>query len=151
MAASNGSEYFELEIEGTNEVLMKRPSIAESVEEDEEELRWAALERLPSMKRKNTALLRRTPSNSGGDETIDVRKLTRSKRELVVKNALATSEQDNYRLLSAIKERLDRYEQNLSLRFRFFFFLSKVSNSIKIKKISSASQQSISFEFDALY
>ena len=151
MAASNGSEYFELEIEGTNEVLMKRPSNAESVEEDEEELQWAALERLPSMKRKNTALLRRTPSNSGGDETIDVRKLTRSKRELVVKNALATSEQDNYRLLSAIKERLDRYEQNLSLRFRFFFFLSKVSNSIKIKKISSASQQSISFEFDALY
>ena len=150
MAASNGSEYFEFEIEGTNEVLMKRPSNAESVEEDEEELRWAALERLPSMKRKNTALLRRTPSNSGGDETIDVRKLTRSKRELVVKNALATSEQDNYRLLSAIKERLDRYEQNLSMRFRFFF-LSKVSNSIKIKKISSASQQSISFEFDALY
>ena len=130
---------------------MKRPSNAESVEEDEAELRWAALERLPSMKRKNTALLRRTPSNSGGDETIDVRKLTRSKRELVVKNALATSEQDNYRLLSAIKERLDRYEQNLSLRFRFFFFLSKVSNSIKIKKISSTSQQSISFEFDALY
>ncbi|XP_030969146.1 ABC transporter G family member 31-like isoform X2 [Quercus lobata] len=108
MAASNGSEYFELEIEGTNEVLMKRPSNAESVEEDEEELRWAALERLPSMKRKNTALLRRTPSNSGGDETIDVRKLTRSKRELVVKNALATNEQDNYQLLSAIKERLDR-------------------------------------------
>ncbi|KAK7843637.1 abc transporter g family member 31 [Quercus suber] len=108
MAASNGSEYFELEIEGTNEVLMKRPSNAESVEEDEEELRWAALERLPSMKRKNTALLRRTPSNSGGDETIDVRKLTRSKRELVVKNAFATNEQDNYRLLSAIKERLDR-------------------------------------------
>ena len=104
---------------------MKRPSNAESVEEDEEELRWAALERLPSMKRKNTALLRRTPSNSGGDETIDVRKLTRSKRELVVKNALATSEQDNYRLLSAIKERLDRYEQNLSLRFRFFFFKVK--------------------------
>ncbi|XP_050239621.1 ABC transporter G family member 31 isoform X2 [Quercus robur] len=108
MAASNGSEYFELEIEGTNEVLMKRPSNAESVEEDEEELRWAALERLPSMKRKNTALLKRTPSNSGGDETIDVRKLTRSKRELVVKNALATNEQDNYQLLSAIKERLDR-------------------------------------------
>ncbi|KAK9998376.1 hypothetical protein SO802_017979 [Lithocarpus litseifolius] len=108
MAASNGSEYFELEIEGTTEVLMKRPSNAESVAEDEEELRWAALERLPSMKQKNTALLRRTPSDSGGDETIDVRKLTRSKRELVVKNALATNEQDNYRLLSAIKERLDR-------------------------------------------
>ncbi|KAM3739457.1 hypothetical protein ACB098_08G025600 [Castanea mollissima] len=108
MAASNGSEYFELEIEGTTEVLMKRPSNAESVAEDEEELRWAAIERLPSMKRTNMALMRRTQSKSGGDETIDVRKLTRSKRELVVKNALATNEQDNYRLLSAMKERFDR-------------------------------------------
>jgi hypothetical protein len=40
---------------------------------------------------------------------IDVRRLDRHKRELVVKKALATNAQDNYKLLSAIKERLDRY------------------------------------------
>ncbi|KAH8520242.1 hypothetical protein H0E87_001633, partial [Populus deltoides] len=39
---------------------------------------------------------------------IDVRRLDRHKRELVVKKALATNAQDNYKLLSAIKERLDR-------------------------------------------
>lgn len=112
MAASNGSEFFELDIGEVNEVLV-RPSNAESVAEDEEELRWAALERLPSLQQKNFALLRRTPSDSGGEEnrtkTVDVRKLDRLNRQLVVKNAFATNEQDNYRLLSAIKERLDRY------------------------------------------
>ncbi len=111
MAASNGSEFFELDIGEANEVLV-RPSNAESVAEDEEELRWAALERLPSLKQKNFALLR-SPSDSGGEEnrtkTVDVRKLDRLNRQLVVKNAFATNEQDNYRLLSAIKERLDRY------------------------------------------
>ncbi|KAF7846417.1 hypothetical protein BT93_L4408 [Corymbia citriodora subsp. variegata] len=114
MAASNGSEFFEVEVESGREVL-SRPSNAESVEEDESELMWAAIERLPSQKRPNMALLSRTPSESGGSgggarqtETIDVRKLDRLRRELVVRKALATDDQDNYRLLSAVKERLDR-------------------------------------------
>lgn len=111
MAASNGSEYFEYEIESGAESLA-RPSNAESVAEDENELRWAAIERLPSAKQINMALMRRSASEQGGGkeaaETIDVRKLDRSNRELLVKKALATTDQDNYRLLSAIKERLDR-------------------------------------------
>ncbi|KAI3434296.1 uncharacterized protein J3R85_006768 [Psidium guajava] len=111
MAASNGSEFFEVEIERGRETL-GRPSNAESVEEDESELLWAAIERLPSQKRTNMALLRRTPSEHGGNahqtETIDVRKLDRLNRELVVRKALATNDQDNYPLLSAMKERLDR-------------------------------------------
>ncbi|KAG2673155.1 hypothetical protein I3760_13G076600 [Carya illinoinensis] len=109
MAASNGSEYFEI---GGAEESFGRPSNAESVLEDEEELRWAAIERFPPHQRANLALLRRTPSEQGNEdsktETIDVRKLDRLSRELVVRNALATNEQDNYKLLSAIKERLDR-------------------------------------------
>lgn len=107
MAASNGSEYFEFEIEAGNETFA-RPSNAESVAADEEELLWAAIARLPSQKRSNTALLRKTPSGKGGAEAIDVRKLDRLGRELLVNKALATSDQDNYQLLSAIKERLDR-------------------------------------------
>ncbi|TXG74386.1 hypothetical protein EZV62_002965 [Acer yangbiense] len=114
MAASNGSEYFEFEIEAGRDSFA-RPSNAETVEEDEEELMWAALARLPSQKQGNFALLRRTPSGAAGEkeeyaktETVDVRKLSRSRREQVVKKAFATNDQDNYRLLSAIKERLDR-------------------------------------------
>nr|KYP72905.1 ABC transporter G family member 31 [Cajanus cajan] len=91
------------------------PSNAETVAEDEEELQWEALARLPSQKRINFALLRASSSRrqvptqgSAPDNLIDVRKLSRSHRELVVKKALATNEQDNYRLLASIKERLDR-------------------------------------------
>lgn len=112
MAASNGSEYFELDVEAGQGEAFARPSNADDVARDEAELLWAAIERLPSQKRTNFALLRRAVSESrgGGErtETVDVRKLDRINRELVVKNALATSEQDNYILLSAIKQRLDR-------------------------------------------
>ncbi|PKI49876.1 hypothetical protein CRG98_029714 [Punica granatum] len=55
MAASNGSEYFEYEIESGAESLA-RPSNAESVAEDENELWWAAIERLPSAKQLNMAV-----------------------------------------------------------------------------------------------
>ncbi|KAH1153472.1 hypothetical protein AAZX31_18G062400 [Glycine max] len=96
-----------------------RASNAEWVEEDEEELQMAALLRLPTQKRVNTALVRKPSSDTSnrGDsgkkkakvlEQIDVRKLNRSHRERLVKDALATNEQDNYKLLSAIKERFDR-------------------------------------------
>ncbi|KAL3740885.1 hypothetical protein ACJRO7_022073 [Eucalyptus globulus] len=121
MAASNGSEFFEVEVEveGGREALSP-PSNMESVEEDESKLLWAAIERLPSQKRPNMALLTRTPSEhrgSGGllqTKTIDVRKLDRLDQELVVRKALATNDQDNHRLLSAMKEHLDRFE-NLNI------------------------------------
>ncbi|GLT81708.1 hypothetical protein SLE2022_001440 [Rubroshorea leprosula] len=113
MAVSNGTEYFELEMEAGRESFA-RASNADFVEDDEEELLWAALARLPSQKRGNFALIRRNAlERRGNDETIadrvvDVRKLDRRERELVVKKAFATNEQDNFKLLSAVKERLDR-------------------------------------------
>ncbi|MED6148583.1 ABC transporter G member 31 [Stylosanthes scabra] len=122
MAASDGSEYFEIGSIGSES--FARASNAETVEEDEEELRWAALSRLPSQKRVNYAVLRasssrrKSPFGAAVDDTsktggveehlIDVRKLSRHHRQLVVQKALATNEQDNFRLLAAIKERLDR-------------------------------------------
>ncbi|XP_012839425.1 PREDICTED: ABC transporter G family member 31 [Erythranthe guttata] len=113
MAASNGSEYFELDVEFEAESTFSRPSNAELVEQDESDLRWAAIERLPSQHRTNFALVRRSASESDGGggectDTVDVRKLNRLNRELVVRRALATSDQDNYVLLSGIKDRLDK-------------------------------------------
>ncbi|XP_022948217.1 ABC transporter G family member 31-like isoform X1 [Cucurbita moschata] len=115
MAASNGSEYFHFEMNVTDQSFV-RPSNAELFAKDEHELLWAAIERLPSRKQSNYALLTHTASeiSSNGDEnikrieTIDVRKLDKNKRELVVKKALATNDQDNFKLLSGIKERLDK-------------------------------------------
>ena len=73
--------------------LFARASNAEWVEQDEEELQMVALLRLSMQKHVNTTL---------------VRKLNRFHRERVVKDALATNEQDNYKLLSAIKEHFDK-------------------------------------------
>ncbi|XP_009614154.1 ABC transporter G family member 31 isoform X1 [Nicotiana tomentosiformis] len=110
MAASNGSEYFELDVEAQES--FGRRSNAESVAEDEQELMWAALEKLPTRKRTNLALVKRTAEESDDSvgertDTVDVRKLDRNTRQLVVDRAMATSEQDNYKLLSGVKERLD--------------------------------------------
>ncbi|KAF8113532.1 hypothetical protein N665_0049s0047 [Sinapis alba] len=115
-AAWNGSEYFDIDVE-TGRQSFARPSNAETVEQDEEDLRWAAVGRLPSQRvGSHLSVLRRsqtqtqTSGYADGNvvQTIDVRKLDRSDREMLVRQALATSDQDNYKLLSAIKERLDR-------------------------------------------
>ncbi|TYI18829.1 hypothetical protein ES332_A07G120300v1 [Gossypium tomentosum] len=119
MRRSNASDYFEFDTEGANAVSFYRPSNAEVVLQDEEDLMWEAISRLPSMKQGRFAILKRISSEiehdteggereSGTAETIDVTRLDRSRRELVVKKALATDDQDNYKLLSAIKDRLDR-------------------------------------------
>ncbi|XP_047270110.1 ABC transporter G family member 31 isoform X2 [Capsicum annuum] len=110
MAASNGSEYFDMDVEAQNETFGRR-SNAESVAEDEHELMWAALEKLPTRKRTNMALVKRNADESeesvGRTDTVDVRKLDRNTRQLLVDRAMATSEQDNYKLLAGVKERLD--------------------------------------------
>ncbi|CAL5424579.1 unnamed protein product [Camellia sinensis] len=106
-----GTEFLELDVENGIDSF-SRASNAESVREDEDELLWAALSRFSSQKQTNFALLRLTVSkfDDGKErsEAIDVRKLDCFNRELVVKRALATTEQDNYKLLSAIKECLNR-------------------------------------------
>lgn len=110
MAASNGSEFFDLDVEAQNESFGRR-SNAESVEEDENELMWAALEKLPTRKRTNFALVKRNETDSSvgkTHDTVDVRNLDRNTRQLVVNRAMATTAQDNYKLLAGVKERLDR-------------------------------------------
>ncbi|KAI7982869.1 ABC transporter G family member 31 [Camellia lanceoleosa] len=111
VVALDGTEFFKLEVESGIDSF-SRALNAESVKKDEDELLWAALSRLPSQKQTNFALLRQTISKlDGGEErseAIDIRKLDCFNRKPVVKRALATTEQDNYKLLFAIKERLDR-------------------------------------------
>ncbi|KAJ8452690.1 hypothetical protein Cgig2_005026 [Carnegiea gigantea] len=128
MAASNGSEFFELDVDNDYDSF-GRPSNADTVAQDEEELQWAAIERLPSVKRSNFALLREQAGAVGGENVIDVRKLDRSNRQLLVQNALNTTEQDNYNLLSGIKERFSKAGlglPNVEVRFENLNVTAKV-------------------------
>lgn len=115
---------------GGREHSFSAASNAEWVEEDEEELQMAALFRLPTQKRSNFALVRKSSSSSvTKPRTImDVRKLNRFHRQRIVTEALNTNEQDNYNLLFAIKQRLNRYQifwnkkQCMKLIYRVFHF-----------------------------
>ncbi|KNA04513.1 hypothetical protein SOVF_198570 [Spinacia oleracea] len=99
------AEYIELDINEL-ESPFPQPSNAETVAKDEDDLVWAAIERLPSFKQLNFALLR--DDGEAQVSTIDVTKLDRNQRELVVQKALDTPEQDNYKLVSGIRQRFQR-------------------------------------------
>lgn len=87
-----------------------RRSSTEAEEDDQEALKWAALEKLPTYNRLHTAILESTGSKRTRDPTVpvDVRRLGRGERESLVEKALATNEQDNERLLNRILLRLQR-------------------------------------------
>lgn len=74
--------------------------------DDQQELEWAALEKLPTYHRIRTAIL--DDESQGNRVTSDVRRLGKGQRTNLVEKALATNEQDNERFLLKVKERLHR-------------------------------------------
>ncbi|RDX66053.1 ABC transporter G family member 31, partial [Mucuna pruriens] len=95
MVALMKAEYSEIGSIGSES--FARVSNAKTLAEDEEELQWAALEN--SDVRFCTDL----------DNLTDVKKLSYSCREFVVKKALTTIDKDNFYLLFAIKKRLNKF------------------------------------------
>lgn len=83
--------------------------------DDQEELKWAALEKLPTYSRLRTAYIDQNLEGPGGlgraagAGPVDVRNLGKGQRASLVEKALATSEQDNERFLSKVKERVQRF------------------------------------------
>ncbi|TVU26714.1 hypothetical protein EJB05_29273, partial [Eragrostis curvula] len=93
--------------------------------DDELELKWAAVERLPTSDRLHTALLHarlhldkknNNNNNNNGDtappppplEVVDVRRLGAAERRLVVDALVASTHRDNLRLLRKQRQRMDR-------------------------------------------
>lgn len=105
-AADDGSEFYvdlEARLSGR---FGPASSAGEFALDDEDELVWASIERLPSQKRPNFAVVRGT--GEGPCASVDVRKLNRSGREHLLRQALATAEQDNYNLMLGVKQRFRR-------------------------------------------
>ncbi|KAH7850788.1 hypothetical protein Vadar_003018 [Vaccinium darrowii] len=82
--------------------------------DEEEELAWAAIEKLPLSQQLRTSLLDRnslygTNGNKGKTiSAVDVTKLGAVERHLFINNLLKNIEDDNQRLLQKIRERRDR-------------------------------------------
>lgn len=79
--------------------------------DDEEALRWAALEKLPTFARLQHAVL---PPPSGDDDdataarVMDVRGLGPHERRALVERLVRVAEEDNERFLRKLKDRIDR-------------------------------------------
>ncbi|XP_024402862.1 ABC transporter G family member 31 isoform X2 [Physcomitrium patens] len=88
--------------------------------DDQQELEWAALEKLPTNHRLHTVILDSEGGSLASRGAINARRLGEGQRSILVEKALATSEQDNERFLSKVKERLLRVGLQLpSVEVRF--------------------------------
>ncbi|XVF32975.1 hypothetical protein REPUB_Repub17cG0128800 [Reevesia pubescens] len=93
---------------GSDEVSLKE-------KDDEVELQWAAIERLPTFKRIRTSLVDNKLLNDGkekeaGKRVIDVTRLGAMERRLFIDKLITIIEEDNLSLLKKLKERKARQE-----------------------------------------
>ncbi|KAJ4718238.1 Pleiotropic drug resistance ABC transporter [Melia azedarach] len=82
-------------------------SFSEDHQEDEEALKWAAMERLPTYIRLRTGLL---AGEDGGASEIDVKKIPLKDRKILINRLLKDTEEDNGKFLTKLRGRLDRQE-----------------------------------------
>ncbi|KAL2608805.1 hypothetical protein R1flu_027378 [Riccia fluitans] len=101
-------------------------------EDDEEALKWAALERLPTYDRLRTAILERIQGSKRFPEQMDVRLAGIEENQILIRNVfnLSSTEADNELFLNRLKDRIRRVEleqptvevryQNLTIRANCF-------------------------------
>ncbi|KAJ7974462.1 Pleiotropic drug resistance ABC transporter [Quillaja saponaria] len=93
-------------------------SDARSYENDDEiELQWAAIERLPTFRQLRTSLFDQkyfSDSKEEGKRMIDVSKLGAPERHVFIENLIKETEKDNRRLLQNLKKRIVRVGLELS-------------------------------------
>nr|GLL36389.1 ABC transporter G family member 39-like isoform X1 [Ipomoea trifida] len=80
-------------------------------EDEEDELRWAAIERLPTFDRMRKGVLKKHAVDGDGRlvaEEIDITKLGKQEKEMLMESILRAVEEDNDRFLLRFRERIDR-------------------------------------------
>ena len=78
-------------------------------EDDEEALKWAAIEKLPTFERLRKGLL---TSPGGEANEIDVMKLGLQERRELLERLVRIAEEDNEKFLLKLRDRIDRYESH---------------------------------------
>ncbi|ONK80621.1 uncharacterized protein A4U43_C01F19880 [Asparagus officinalis] len=94
---------------GVEEVLSNLESSRRSsfrVNDDEQELRWAALEKLPTIKRAQTTIVK--SAVDGVHKEVDVKKMGAREREEFIKKVLRVADEGNQRLLSKLRDRFSK-------------------------------------------
>lgn len=84
---------------------MEAFSVSSRDEDDEEALKWAALEKLPTFDRLRKGIL--TASHGPGNE-IDIHQLGIHERQTIIERLVKVAEDDNEKFLLKLKDRIDR-------------------------------------------
>lgn len=79
------------------------------MEEEEEELRWAAIERLPTYERMRKGIIRQVMENGRVvEEVVDVTTMGFMERKELMERMVKVVEEDNEKFLRRMRERTDR-------------------------------------------
>ncbi|CAN1270070.1 ABC transporter G family member 39 [Linum perenne] len=77
-------------------------------EDDEEALRWEAIERLPTFERMKKGMLKSVLENGSVVQEVDITKLGMQDRKQLIENILKMVEDDNDKFLRRLRDRTDR-------------------------------------------
>lgn len=90
---------------GGDDVVFSR-SWSSREEDDEEALRWAALEKLPTFNRLHKGILL---SPDGRPTEVDIKKLGPHEEKALLDRLLHVTEEDHEQFLRKLRDRIDRY------------------------------------------
>ncbi|KAA8540360.1 hypothetical protein F0562_024721 [Nyssa sinensis] len=86
-------------------------------DEDEEALRWAAIEKLPTYNRLRTSIMKSFLDNGNNNNVVhkevDVRKLDMNDRQQFIERLFKATEEDNEKFLKKFRNRIDKVGVNL--------------------------------------
>jgi hypothetical protein len=77
-------------------------------EDDEEALRWAAIEKLPTYDRMRKGIILTTGAAGAGVEEVDTEGLGMRERKNLIERLIRTAEEDNERFLLKLRDRMER-------------------------------------------
>lgn len=84
--------------------------------DDEQELKWAAIERLPTFERMRKSIVKQVlESGKFSYEEVDISKLDLQEKNKLLEGILRTVEEDNEKFLLKIRDRIDRFLASLQL------------------------------------
>ncbi|MCO5579433.1 hypothetical protein L7F22_033288 [Adiantum nelumboides] len=92
-----------------NVLTLASHSQKEAKAEDDEALKWAALERLPTFYRLRTSVRKKCEDGKMVAEHVDVRKMDLGERQLLMERLVKDAEQDNGMFLQRLRNRIDKY------------------------------------------
>lgn len=81
----------------------------ESQDDDEEALKWAALEKLPTYDRLRTSILKNLEDGRVITQAIDVRHLNVVEKQMLIERLIKVTEEDNEKFLLKFRDRIDKY------------------------------------------